>query len=77
MKQCWKTTPEDRPTFKELCSTLSKSIERIAGYLQIGYNPFMGDMGNGKKKEKNEEKEEEVNEEEEEATDSSITNEYI
>ena len=33
-------SPEDRPTFKELCSNVSKFIERIAGYLEIGFNPF-------------------------------------
>ena len=38
--QCWKMSPEDRPTFKELCSSVSKFIERIAGYLEIGFNPF-------------------------------------
>ena len=38
--QCWKMSPEDRPTFKELYSSVSKFIERIAGYLEIGFNPF-------------------------------------
>ena len=38
--QCWKMSPEERPTFKELCSSVSKFIERIAGYLEIGFNPF-------------------------------------
>ena len=40
--QCWKMSPEDRPTFKEICSNVSKFIERIAGYLEIGFNPFTG-----------------------------------
>ena len=40
--QCWKMSPEDRPTFKEICSSVSKFIERIAGYLEIGFNPFTG-----------------------------------
>ena len=40
MRQCWHTVPEDRPTFSELCVTISKFIEHIAGYLQVGYNPF-------------------------------------
>ena len=38
--QCWKMSPEDRPTFKELYSSVSKFIERTAGYLEIGFNPF-------------------------------------
>ena len=33
-------SPEDRPTFRELCSNVSKFIECIAGYLEIGFNPF-------------------------------------
>ena len=40
MMQCWKMSAEDRPTFKEICSSVSKFIERIAGYLEIGFNPF-------------------------------------
>ena len=40
--QCWKMSPEDRPTFKEICSSVSKIIERVAGYLEIGFNPFTG-----------------------------------
>ena len=40
--QCWKMPPEDRPTFKEIYSSVSKFIERIAGYLEIGFNPFTG-----------------------------------
>ena len=39
--QCWKMSPEDRPTFKQLCSSVSKFIECIAGYLEIGFNPFI------------------------------------
>ena len=39
--------PGDRPTFKELCSTVSKCIERVAGYLQFGFNPFTGGGGEG------------------------------
>ena len=38
--QCWKMSPEERPTFKELCLSVSKFIEHIAGYLEIGFNPF-------------------------------------
>ena len=42
MIQCWKMSPEDRPNFKEIYYRLSKFIERIAGYLEIGFNPFTG-----------------------------------
>ena len=42
MMQCWKMSPEDRPTFKEIYSSVSKFIERVAGYLEIGFNPFTG-----------------------------------
>ena len=38
--QCWKMSPEDRPTFKEICLTVSKFIELIASYLEIRFNPF-------------------------------------
>ena len=37
--------PEDRPTFKELYCSVSQSIERDAGYLQLGFNPFTGGGG--------------------------------
>ena len=39
--------PMERPTFKELSSTVSKCIERVAGYLQFGFNPFTGGEGEG------------------------------
>ena len=42
MGQCWEKVPENRPTFKELYSNISKFIERIAGYLDMGFNPFTG-----------------------------------
>ena len=45
MMQCWKMSPEDRPTFKEICSNVSKFIERVAGYLEIGFNLFIGGEG--------------------------------
>ena len=42
MKKCWEKAPCDRPTFKELHSNISKFIEHIAGYLDMGFNPFSG-----------------------------------
>ena len=38
--ECWEAAPDDRPSFKELRKTTTKYTERIAGYLEIGYNPF-------------------------------------
>ena len=43
MRKCWEALPDDRPTFKELCTNTNKYIERIAGYLEMGFNPFVGD----------------------------------
>ena len=40
MKKCWEIMPEDRPTFKELRKNTSKYLEHIAGYLEMGFNPF-------------------------------------
>ena len=40
MRKCWETSPRHRPTFKELHSNTSKYIECIAGYLDLGFNPF-------------------------------------
>ena len=47
MRKCWEKAPDDRPTFKELYTDISKYIERIAGYLHLGYNPFTPGFGNG------------------------------
>ena len=42
MKECWDIVPDDRPSFKEIHTNTSKYTERIAGYLEIGFNPFTG-----------------------------------
>ena len=42
MKKCWEMEPNNRPTFSELCASITKYIERIAGYLEMGFNPFPG-----------------------------------
>ena len=34
--------PDDRPSFKDLHTNTSKYTERIAGYLEMGFNPFAG-----------------------------------
>ena len=38
--------PEKRPTFSELYANTTKYIEKIAGYLDLGFNPFPG-VGGG------------------------------
>ena len=40
MLQCWESMPDKRPSFKTLYTDTSKLIEGIAGYLEIGFNPF-------------------------------------
>ena len=40
MRKCWETSPDDRPTFNEMYTNTSKYIEHIAGYLEMGFNPF-------------------------------------
>ena len=42
MMKCWELLPENRPSFKELYENTSKYIEHIAGYLEMGFNPFAG-----------------------------------
>ena len=34
--------PDDRPSFKDLHTNTSKYTECIAGYLEMGFNPFSG-----------------------------------
>ena len=46
--KCWELLPENRPSFKELYMNTSQYIERIAGYLEMGYNPFAGIGFSGK-----------------------------
>ena len=77
---CWQTIPEDRPSFKELYLTISNHIEHIAGYLQLGINPFTGrEMGDGEggsvggRKGETQQQEEEEELEEVEEDDSNIS----
>ena len=42
MRKCWEMKLDDRPSFMELYKSTSKYIEHIAGYLELGYNPFTG-----------------------------------
>ena len=36
MRHCWETDPEDRPTFSDIVSSLSVSLEGLVGYIDIG-----------------------------------------
>ena len=51
MLQCWESVPDKRSSFKTLYTNTSKLIEGIAGYLEIGFNPFAAQtvMGEGEK----------------------------
>ena len=40
MKQCWKELPDKRLTFSELVTTISTSLEAIAGYLDLAVSPL-------------------------------------
>ena len=40
MLQCWESAPDNRPYFKTLYTNTSKFIEGLAGYLDVGFNPF-------------------------------------
>ena len=42
MKKCWEIVPDDRLAFKQLYKNTSIYIEHIAGYLELGFNPFAG-----------------------------------
>ena len=40
MKECWKELPDKRPAFSELVTTISTSLEAIAGYLDFTATPL-------------------------------------
>ena len=40
MMHTWSKNPEDRPSFEELVATISDYTEKIAGYLDVNFNPF-------------------------------------
>ena len=35
MQQCWRTKPEDRPTFEELVASISPMLEVVSGYTEL------------------------------------------
>ena len=47
MVKCWEYKREDRPTFRHIHTSTASYIERIAGYLEMNYNPFYGMQGQG------------------------------
>ena len=36
MQRCWQLDPKSRPSFSDLVSSLSQSLEAIAGYMDVG-----------------------------------------
>ena len=40
MMRCWEGSPNDRPSFSEINEDVSRLIEHVAGYLDMGFNPF-------------------------------------
>ena len=34
--KCWRESPDERPTFEDLATTLERMLESIAGYLELG-----------------------------------------
>ena len=36
MQHCWELDPESRPSFSDLVSSLSQTLEAMAGYIDIG-----------------------------------------
>ena len=47
MRECWKELPDNRPTFSDLVTTISTSLEAIAGYLDLTVVPLIP-SGNSK-----------------------------
>ena len=63
MRNCWEMAPEERPTSRRLCLSISKFIEHMADYMQMEYNPFtVGRVEEEEEQESGEEKKEEEEE---------------
>ena len=35
MKKCWRQSPEERPRFSELVATQDKTLQSVAGYIEL------------------------------------------
>ena len=35
MKKCWRQSPEERPRFRGLVATLDKTLQSVAGYIEL------------------------------------------
>ena len=42
MKQCWAGKAEDRPTFSDISTVLSKSLEALTGYTALVADEGLG-----------------------------------
>ena len=40
MKRCWQEEPEHRPTFSEMVTVISTSLEGMSGYLDLTTQPL-------------------------------------
>ena len=56
MLQCWDLEPKGRPSFSDLVSSLSLSLEAMAGYMDVGafgemhVQPLQSECGDNSKK---------------------------
>lgn len=40
MMLCWSEEPDERPSFSDIVKIVENRMGAIAGYLDVGYNPF-------------------------------------